>query len=168
VRIAVAQYAPRLGELDWNRAEAVRYATTAAERGARLIVLPELASSGYVFHSTEEAKAASETVGGPFTTALHDLCARFDCVIVAGFSEHADLARHNSAVVVGPAGPLGVYRKVHLFNDEQSWFLPGDGLVVAETPVGKVGVLICYDLRFPEAARELTLAGAEFIAVPTN
>ena len=168
LRIAAAQYAPRIGELDWNRAEAVRQATVAAERGARLIVLPELASSGYVFNSKDEAKDASETVAGPFTAALHEVCARFDCVVVAGFDEHADLARHNSAVVVGPGGPLGVYRKLHLFNDEQSWFLPGDGLVVAETPVGKVGVVICYDLRFPEAARELTLAGAEIIAVPTN
>ena len=168
LKIATAQYAPRVGEVDWNRAEAVRQATAAAERGARLIVLPELASSGYVFNSRDEAAATSEPVDGPFTSALHDVCSRFDCVIVAGFNEHAQTVRHNSAVVVGARGPLGVYRKLHLFNDEQTWFAPGDGLMVADTPVGQVGVVICYDLRFPEAARALTLAGAEIIAVPTN
>lgn len=131
-------------------------------------MLPELASSGYVFTSRDEAAATSEPVDGPFTAALHAVCARFNCVIVAGFNEHAQTVRHNSAVVIGPAGPLVVYRKLHLFNDEQTWFVPGDGLVVTETPVGNVGVVICYDLRFPEAARALTLAGAEIIAVPTN
>lgn len=168
LRIAAAQYAPRVGELEWNRAEAVRQATAAAEQGARLIVLPELASSGYVFNSKDEAAATSEPVDGPFTAALHDVCTRYGCVAVAGFNEHAQTVRHNSAVVVGPAGPLAVYRKLHLFNDEQTWFAPGDGLVVADTPVGHVGVVICYDLRFPEAARALALAGAAIIAVPTN
>jgi len=61
-----------------------------------------------------------------------------------------------------------VYRKLHLFNDEQTWFAPGEGLTVTDTPAGRVGVVICYDLRFPEAARALALAGAEIIAVPTN
>ena len=168
LKIAAAQYAPRIGEVDWNRAEAVRQATAAAERGARLIVLPELASRGYVFNSRDEAAATSEPVDGPFTSALHDVCARFECVVVAGFNEHAQTVRHNSAVVVGARGPLAVYRKLHLFNDEKTWFTPGDGLVVADTPAGQLGVVICYDLRFPEAARALALAGAEIIAVPTN
>lgn len=168
LRIAAAQYAPRVGEVEWNRAEAVRQATAAAERGARLIVLPELASSGYVFTSTDEAAATSEPVDGPFTAALQAVCARFACVVVAGFNECAQTGRHNSAVVIGPAGPLGVYRKLHLFNDEQTWFAPGEGLIVTDTPAGRVGVVICYDLRFPEAARALALAGAEIIAVPTN
>ena len=168
VSLAAAQYAPRLGEVEWNRAEAVRQATAAAERGASLIVLPELASSGYVFSSQEEAAATAEPVDGPFAAALQEVCAAFGCVVVAGFNEDAGPRRHNSAVVVGAAGPVAVYRKLHLFNDEQSWFAPGDDLVIAETPAGRIGVLICYDLRFPEAARALTLAGAELIAVPTN
>jgi predicted amidohydrolase len=168
VRVAAAQYAPRLGELEWNRAEAVRQSAAAAERGATVIVLPELASSGYVFRSEAEAAAASEPVGGPFTSALHAVCARFGCVIVAGFNERDGSRRHNSAVVVGSDGPVGVYRKLHLFNDEKSWFAPGDDLLVTDTPAGRIGVVICYDLRFPEAARALALAGAELIAVPTN
>lgn len=168
VRIAAAQYAPRIGELAWNRAEAVRQATAAAERGATLIVLPELASSGYVFRSDDEAAEASEPAAGPFTTALHQVCARFGCVVVAGFNERDGSRRHNSAVVVAADGPLAVYRKLHLFNDEKSWFAPGEELVVADTPVGRIGVVICYDLRFPEAARALALGGAELIAVPTN
>ena len=168
MNVAVAQYAPRIGDVEWNRAEAVRQATDAAERGARLIVLPELASSGYVFAGEPEAAATAEAPDGPFASALQRACAPYGCVIVAGFNERAGPNRHNSAVVVGADGPLAVYRKLHLFNDEQSWFAPGGELVVADTPVGRVGVLICYDLRFPEAARALTLAGAELIAVPTN
>jgi predicted amidohydrolase len=71
-------------------------------------------------------------------------------------------------VVVGPQGHLATYRKLHLFNDEKSWFEPGGDLPVVELPFGRVGMVICFDLWFPEAARALALAGAEIIAVPTN
>lgn len=168
VRIAVAQYEPHVGDVDANRARAERWLQDATGRGAELIVLPELASSGYVFASEDEAAASAEPLDGPFVSALRAACVQSGCVVVAGLNELDGTRRHNSAVIVGPGGLLGVYRKVHLFNDELSWFAPGDELVVAETPAGMVGVVICYDLRFPEAARALALAGADIIAVPTN
>jgi predicted amidohydrolase len=168
-RIAVAQYEPRVGELDANRAQAVRWATAAATQGADLIVLPELASSGYVFTDQEEAqRAAEDPDDGPMAHALRDVCATHGCHIVAGLNERDGDCRHNSAVLVGPSGRLATYRKLHLFYNEQTWFEPGDDLPVVDLPIGRVGIIICYDLWFPEPARALALAGAEIIAVPTN
>jgi predicted amidohydrolase len=169
LRVAVAQYEPRVGDVDANRALAERWVSEAAGQGAQLIVLPELASSGYVFADEGEAAASAEPAqGGPFVRSLEALCARHGCVVVAGLNELGDERRHNSAAVVAPEGLVGTYRKLHLFNDERSWFTPGERLTVFETPAGRVGIVICYDLRFPEAGRALALAGAEIIAVPTN
>lgn len=168
VRIAVAQYEPRVGDLEGNRARAEHWVMEATGRGANLVVLPELASSGYVFAGEDEAAATAESTNGPFVRTLEGLCRRTGSVVVAGLNELDGAARHNSAVLVGPDGHLATYRKLHLFNDEKSWFTPGDGLTVAETPVGFVGMVVCYDLRFPEAVRALALAGAEIVAVPTN
>jgi N-carbamoylputrescine amidase len=169
VRIAVAQYEPHVGELDQNRSQAVRWAEDAAGQGADLIVLPELASSGYVFQDEDEAQRfAEDPDDGPTVRALRDVCARYECHIVAGISERDGDCRHNSAVLVGPSGRLATYRKLHLYYDEQSWFEPGDELPIVDLPFGRVGIIICFDLWFPEPARALALAGAEIIAVPTN
>jgi predicted amidohydrolase len=169
VRIAVAQYEPRVGELDHNHAEAARWATRAAERGAQLIVLPELSSSGYVFtDESEAARTAENADAGPLVERLHYVCVRNGCHIVVGINERDGEQRHNSAVLIGPEGRIATYRKLHLFHDEQSWFTPGESVVVADTPLGRIGMIICFDLWFPEPARALALAGAEIIAVPTN
>lgn len=168
VRIAVAQYEPRVGDIEGNRARAEHWVTEAVGRGANVVVLPELASSGYVFADEDEAAATAEPLTGPFVRTLEALSSRHGCIVVAGLNERAGELRHNSAVLIGSEGLLATYRKLHLFNDERSWFAPGDGLTLVETPVGLVGMVVCYDLRFPEAARALALAGAEIIAVPTN
>ncbi|MFI5286413.1 MAG: nitrilase-related carbon-nitrogen hydrolase [Candidatus Dormibacteria bacterium] len=169
VRIAVAQYEPRVGQLDHNRSQAVLWATAAANRGANLIVLPELASSGYVFGDEAEAQRAAEDPDhGPTVRALHEVCAAHGCYIVAGISERAGDCRHNSAVLIGASGRMATYRKLHLYYDEQTWFEPGDDLPIVDLPFGRVGMIICFDLWFPEPARALALAGAEIIAVPTN
>ncbi len=169
LRIAVAQYEPRVGELQRNREAAVAWAETAANGGAQLCVLPELASSGYVFNGEEEAGRLSEDADtGETVAAVIDVCRRRSLYVVAGLDEAAADCRHNSAVVLGPEGRLATYRKLHLFYDEQSWFRPGSELVVVDLPVARVGVAICYDLWFPEVARGLALRGAEVIAVPTN
>jgi N-carbamoylputrescine amidase len=169
VRVAAAQYEPRVGELEENRAQAVRWATDAATQGADLIVLPELASSGYVFEDEAEAQRCAEDADdGPTVRALRDVCAAHGCHIVAGLNERDGDCRHNSAVLIGASGRLATYRKLHLFYDEQTWFAPGDELPIVDLPFGRVGIIICYDLWFPEPARALALAGAEIIAVPTN
>jgi len=105
VRIAVAQYEPHVGELEQNRSQAVLWATSAAEQGADLIVLPELASSGYVFDGEAEAqRSAEDPDDGPTVRALREVCAMHGCHIVAGISERDGECRHNSAVLVGPPG----------------------------------------------------------------
>ena len=168
VRVAAAQYEPRVGDVEGNRAEAVRWATDAAQRGAGLIVLPELASSGYVFADEDEASRTAEPVDGPAVTALHEVCARHGCHIAVGLNERDGECRHNSAVLIGPGGPLATYRKLHLFYNEKSWFEAGAELPIVDTPIGRIGMIICFDLWFPEPARALALAGADIIAVPTN
>ena len=167
-RIAVAQYAPRVGDVAANHAAAVRWAERAVAEGVDLLVLPELASSGYVFESESEAVQTSQGARhGELIQALTAVCTGgMHCVV--GINESDGTVRHNSAVVIGPRGHLATYRKVHLFNDEKSWFEPGGELAVVDLPFGRLGVVICFDLWFPEAARALALAGADVIAVPTN
>jgi predicted amidohydrolase len=168
VRIAVAQYAPHVGDVDGNRLAAVEWATRAADERVDLLVLPELASSGYVFESEAEAARTAEDAGGRMVAALSEVCAAAAMHCVVGVNEREGNARHNSAVLLGPDGTLATYRKLHLFHDEQSWFQPGAELPVVDLPFGRVGMVICYDLWFPEAVRHLALAGAEVVAVPTN
>ena len=170
LRIAACQYEPRVGDLEGNRRLAAEWVERAAAEGARLVVLPELASSGYVFTSEEEAERCAEDVSGSgeWTALLTELAGRHGLTVVAGIDERGDGCRHNSAVVVGGDGVLATYRKVHLFHDEQTWFRPGDSLPVVELPWGRLGVMVCYDVWFPEVARALALGGADVIAVPTN
>ena len=169
VRIAVAQYAPHVGDVDGNRAAAVAWARRSVDEGVDLLVLPELASSGYVFESDEEAaRTAEDANNGRIVAALAEVCAGSGMHCVAGVNESCGETRHNSAVLLGPQGTLATYRKLHLFHDEQSWFEPGGELPVVDLPFGRVGMVICYDLWFPEAVRSLAIAGAEVVAVPTN
>jgi N-carbamoylputrescine amidase len=169
VRIAVAQYAPHVGDVPGNRAAAVDWARRAAAESVDLLVLPELASSGYVFASDDEASASAEDAKrGDVVLALTEVCSASGTHCVVGLNELDGAVRHNSAVLIGPQGHVATYRKLHLFNDEKSWFEPGGELPVVELPFGKVGMVICFDLWFPEAVRALALAGAEVIAVPTN
>jgi N-carbamoylputrescine amidase len=169
LRIAAAQYAPEIGDLERNRAAAVAWARQAAAVGAQLLVLPELAGSGYVFADEKEAAAlAEEATHGPLVEALAAVCAESGMYVVTGVNERGPQRRHNSAVVLGPQGHIATYRKLHLFNDERSYFEPGDHLPVVQLPFGRLGMVVCFDLWFPEPMRALALAGAEVVAVPTN
>jgi len=167
--VAAAQYEPRVGDPDHNLSEAVRWTDEAMTQGAQLVVLPELASSGYVFEGESEADVSAESpTTGPMVRGLRDVCARHDGYVVTGINERGGDCRYNSAVVIGPNGPLATYRKLHLFYDEKSWFEPGAQLTLVDLPFGRLGMIICFDLWFPEPARALAVAGAEIIAVPTN
>ncbi|MGI8848000.1 MAG: nitrilase-related carbon-nitrogen hydrolase [Candidatus Dormibacteria bacterium] len=168
VRIAAAQYQLAVGDLEANRAAAVHWADRAGVAGAQLVVLPELASSGYVFQSEAEAEQLSESIDGPFTDALLAVARAYDLHVISGLNERGGDGRFNSAILVGPSGHVATYRKVQLFHDERSWFRAGDGLPIVDLPFGRVGMMICFDIWFPEVARALALAGAEIIAVPTN
>ena len=171
IRTAICQYAPILGELPANVEKGAQAIQEAAETGADLIVLPEMANSGYVVHSSAEARALAEyTDESPAVARWHQLAQEYDTFIVAGFGEKvSDTALYNSALVIGPTGILGTYRKTHLFFEEKLYYRPGDlGFPVFDLPFGRIGILICYDLRFPEASRILALKGADVICVPTN
>ncbi len=171
IRTAVCQYAPILGDLPANVEKGAQAIQEAAEAGADLIVLPEMANSGYVVHSSAEARALAEyTDESPAVARWHQLAQEYDTYIVAGFGEKvSDTALYNSSLVIGPTGILGTYRKTHLFFEEKLYYRPGDlGFPVFDLPFGRIGILICYDLRFPEASRILALKGADVICVPTN
>lgn len=170
ITVACIQFEPHVGNADDNRLRGVELIDTAAGRGADLVVLPELSNSGYVFESIEEARALAERIpDGESCRAWAQAARRHDLHIVAGINEWTDEGLFNSAVVVGPDGHLGTYRKVHLWNQENRFFRPGDlGFPVIDTPLGRVGVLICYDGWFPESYRECALRGADIICVPTN
>ena len=161
---------PIVGEKDKNLSRSIEMIEEAAGNGARLVVLPELCNSGYVFETREEAFALSEEVpAGPTSEAWIQLAAKHDLHIVAGINERDGDALYNSSVVVGPNGHIGTFRKVHLWNEENLFFEPGNlGFPVFKTPIGRIGTFICYDAWFPESYRLCALQGADIICIPTN
>lgn len=144
--------------------------TRATALGARLVVLPELAASGGVHTSPDSARAAAETLDGPTVALLAEASARHECVVVAGLAQTGEEGRvHNSAVVLDRGTVVATYHKVHLWGSEKDAFDPGSGPPpVVTTSAGRVGVMVCYDLEFPEWVRLAAEAGAEVLAVPVN
>ena len=161
------QFAPRFGDIDANISIALSMIDTA---DAELLVLPELFNTGYHFTSVEETwDLAEEIPAGKTTKALCTIAQKNRIHIVAGIAEIADGSLYNSAVLVSPDGYLATYRKVHLFNEENLWFQPGNkGFDVYDIGQCKIGIMICYDWFFPESARVLALQGADIICHPAN
>ncbi|MGU3411723.1 nitrilase-related carbon-nitrogen hydrolase [Microbacterium sp. M1A1_1b] len=172
-RVAAVQLAPVVGALAANAAT-IQAALDAVPDDVDVVVLPELATSGYVFRDADEARscavtAQDATVSGWATTASR-LARGTGGIVVGGFAEAgADGAVYNAAAVVDRTGVVGVYRKVHLWDGEKACFTPGSqGPLVLDTPHGRIGVAICFDMEFPEWTRMAALDGAEMLAVPTN
>ena len=142
-------------------------AEVAAFRGASLVVFPEMFLTGYAIG--EAVFAMAEPSEGPSAAAVAAISRKTGVAILYGYPEREGDRIFNSALLIHPArGAVANYRKTHLYGvEEQRLFVPGDGLAVAELEGLKVGILICYDVEFPEAVRALALAGAELIAVPT-
>lgn len=170
IHVASVQTAPVMGEVAANVARSIELVEQAAAQGARLVVLPELANTGYMFASRQEAHALAESVpDGPSSRAWIALAQRLGIYLVAGIAERSGGRLYNAAIIAGPDGYLGTYRKLHLWGDENLFFEPGDlGLPVFHTELGRIGVAICYDGWFPEVYRLLALRGADIVAVPTN
>ena len=170
VRVAVCQLALRIGEADENRRTAAAAINSAADRGARIIVLPELTPSGYVFKDKAEARSLSEPASGPTGQQWAALAARLDVVVVGGFAELGDDGElYNSAMLIDSSGVRAVYRKAHLWDAEADFFTAGgQPPPVVETSLGLISMMICYDVEFPEWVRLPALSGAELLAVPTN
>lgn len=170
VRVACCQIEPKVGDKRGNLDKCAAYIQRAAKGGANIIVLPELASSGYVFESRKEAHSLADVFdGGETTREWSKLAADLKVHIVGGFCERDGGTLYNAAAIVGPSGPVGLFRKVHLWGDENLFFAPGNlGFPVFATPHGVIGAAVCYDGWFPETYRTMALAGAELVCVPTN
>jgi N-carbamoylputrescine amidase len=170
IKIACVQMEPRVGEKADNVARTLSFIETAHRAGASLIVLPELCNSGYVFQTREEAfELAEEIPSGPTTGAWVKIAAKLKVHLVAGINERSGSALFNSAVVIGPNGHIGTFRKVHLWNEENLYFERGNlGFPVFHTEIGRIGTFICYDGWFPESYRLCALQGADIVCIPTN
>ncbi|MEW6571161.1 MAG: nitrilase-related carbon-nitrogen hydrolase [Nitrospirota bacterium] len=167
IKIGFHQFHPLFGKKDENLNLVF---TQIKDSDADLLVLPEFFATGYQFISKEEVAELSERIPeGQTTELLSELSRQKEFYIVAGLPERDGERFFNSAVFAGPAGFMGVYRKTHLFFEEKLYFTPGDtGFRVWDTPVGRIGIMICFDWFFPESMRTLALMGAEIVAHPSN
>jgi len=171
ITVAAAQFQPELRAIEANLECMQRLTEEAASAGAQLVVLPELATTGYEagrdFYELAEFRENSRSL-----EVMGACCARLGVHAVFGFAERDARTRdvlYNSAALVGPAGQLiGVYRKVHLFAAERNWFRPGWEYPLFETNLGRLGIFICWDAAFPEPARVYALKGADLLVVPAN
>ncbi|HYW69852.1 MAG TPA: carbon-nitrogen hydrolase family protein [Pyrinomonadaceae bacterium] len=170
INIACAQIDCALGDPQTNLSKIVSSLREAAERDARIVMFPECALTGYAFDSLSEAVPVAEPIDGPSSEAIAAACRETGTYAVVGFIEREQEKFYNTAMLVGPDGVVGGYRKVHLpFIGIDRYLTPGDReFQVFDLPFGKVGVNICYDISFPESARVLKLKGAELIALITN
>ncbi|MYH01098.1 MAG: acyltransferase [Nitrospira sp. SB0675_bin_23] len=167
MKVGYFQTHPEFGEVQRN---IEHVASRLGSVECELLVLPEFAFTGYQFVNQEEVRELSERVpDGPTTQACIELARRHQMHIVAGLPEKAGQHCYNSAIVAGPSGFLGCYRKTHLFYEETLFFSPGDsGFKVWDIGPARIGVMICFDWYYPESARTLALQGAEILCHPSN
>ena len=166
-RIGYLQFNPQFGQVEHNLAHIL----SALQRAdADLIVLPELALTGYSFADRQETLSLSEDPRrSPAVDALIGLCRARDMYLITGFDELAGERCYNSALLLGPEGLLHTYRKLHLFGTERDWFDPGDTpLQVHDVRGLRVGMMVCFDWAFPEVSRVLALRGADVLCHPAN
>ena len=167
-RIGCCQLDPVLGDLPGNEARISAAISDAVSAGADVVVLPELATSGYMFADAAEARVAALAEDSP---QFARWCALLgDSIAVLGFCELGTDGRlYNSAAVLQSGGVTSVYRKTHLWDREKLIFTPGEQLPpVLETRHGALAVMVCYDLEFAELTRQVAVAGAEMILAPVN
>ena len=172
VKVALAQFNSELGNKTGNLQRMAQLCEQASSQGAKLICFPELATTGYRGDLlSTKLWDLSDFEGSETDCLFSQLASRLDITIVSGFAERGErLGEVYNAVGVwnpGCENISGVFRKVHAFGIEKQWFKSGDSFPVFETPIGKIGVMICYDMGFPEVARILTLQGAELLIAPS-
>ncbi len=170
MKVAAVQMDVRIFEKDHNLAAILAKFKEAAGAGARLVVFPECALSGYCFSSRSEALEAAETVPGPATEKIRAAAKKAGSTAIVGMLERMGDQLYNAAAVITPEGTLGTHRKVHLLHlGVDRYDDPGDTpFPVFETPFAKVGINICFDSSFPESGRVTKLKHAQVLAIPTN
>ncbi|HZA10157.1 nitrilase-related carbon-nitrogen hydrolase [Mycobacterium sp.] len=167
-RIACCQIAPVIGDLAANATLIEEQIRAAVGAGADVIVLPELATSGYMFVDADEARAVALTPASPIFANWS--AAAENSIVIGGYCELGDDGLlYNSAVLVDGGGVVAQYRKTHLWDREKLIFTPGNLLpAVVDTRHGDIAVMVCYDIEFGELTRGVALGGAELIAAPVN
>ena len=170
MKVAAVQMDVKILENEYNLKRILDHMEQAAHAGAKLVVFPECALSGYCFSSREEAMPAAETVPGPSTGKILEAAKRLDVSVVVGMLERAGDNLFNAAVVITPEGIQGTHRTIHLLHlGIDRYDAPGDvPFPVFQAAQAKIGVNICFDCSFPEAGRVLKLKGAQILAIPTN
>ena len=167
--LAVAQFTPEFGKKKKNLS---RMQELVEDVTADIFVFPELCTTGYFFQSRAEVARAAETIDGPGSEFFQDMARSKNAVVVAGFAESHQKNLYNACLVVVPEEKRPhVYRKTHLFYKEKDCFDPGDTgffVVTDKKRNVRIGPMVCYDWRFPESARVLTLLGADLIVCPAN
>jgi len=181
VRASLIQFAPEWLEREKNAERMKQFAQEEAEKGSELVLFPELSNIGYITPVTigeppsydEKTSAvefhvkyieSSEPVPGPTTELLGEVASKYGIYIVVGISEQHPVIPaqlHNSAVLIGPSGIVGVHRKVHIPLNEKYYFYPGNAAEVYRTELGNMSMAVCYDGRFPELVRVFALKGSE-------
>lgn len=166
IRAAAVQFNIALGEIAANRAKAFAALQRLADQGCDLAVLPEMWSCGYDYRRLADLAEETPRLLGE----LQELTARLDLVVVGSLPEKQADKLYNTATVIDRGEVRGSYRKLHLFSNmgEDRFLAAGDHTLVTPTSVGRLGVAICYDLRFPELFRKLALEGAEILCLPAE
>jgi len=161
------QFNPIFGKKDENLKKVL---SAVKHADVEFLVLPEFFATGYQFISTDEVAELSEPIpNGESTRFLLELSREKGIFIAAGLAEKDRDKFFNSAILTGPDGLIGIYRKTHLYSEEKLYFTPGDtGFRVWDTKIGRIGIMVCFDWFFPESMRTLALLGAEIIAHPSN
>lgn len=170
LKVAAIQFEPLLGQGERNRKKLIELVNKAFAQKAELIVTPEAGNSGYIHITRSEAFQNSEPIPeGPTVSALEDIAKERNGYIVSGILEKEGDLLYNSAVLVGPKGYIGKYRKNHLWDPDKIFCEPGNlGFPIFQLPFGRLAICICYDAWFPEVARIYQLQGADLICDPTN
>jgi predicted amidohydrolase len=163
LKIAGVQMEPRILEKERNLARCLELIQEAAALGSGLIVFPECALTGYMYSSLQEALPVCEPVPGPSTMQITGLCRDLNVYVVVGLLDIDGDNCYNSAVLLGPEGLLGRYRKLHLpYLGIDRFISRGSSIPdVFDTPIGRIGIGICYDAMFPEHARIVNRVGEE-------
>lgn len=170
MQISAIQCDVEFGQPDQNLATLRSRVREEASAGSRLLVFPECFATGYCCSSLEEARQFAQPVDGPFAQAVIAECREHNCFVVFGMLESAGNDVFNAAVLVGPDGVVGSYRKVHIpFLGVDRFTTPGNRpFEIFDIDGLKIGMLICYDGGFPESVRELALRHADLVVLPTN
>ena len=168
--IATVQYEPSQFKKDHNIDSLLALCEKAARKGAKLIVTPEMGTTGYCFLNREEISSLVEKIPGPTTKKFQYIAKKFDCFIVIGMPEIDEETQlyYNSAVLIGPDGLIGKHRKSHGYIAEPKWSAPGQDHLVFDTEIGKIAILICMDIHFIETARLVALQDADIIIHISN